>query len=191
MIARREPKSGRGIENVKLLRFLGLDDTQAGRETEPASLVELARTLEGLPVEQGRFVAAFSYLMARVAGTDLEMAEKERTAIAARLETFAELDGDTASRLADAALASVALHGASDDHLVARAFRDMSEHEERLRLIRCLLAVAAADETITTREDNEIFEVAAEIGVDRRDVVAIRSQWKDYLGSMRALPRER
>ena len=176
---------------MKLLRFLGLEDSQAGREAEPASLVELAQTLEGLPPEQARLVAAFSYLMARVAGTDLEMAETERAAIADRLETFAELDAEAAARLTDAALASATLHGASDDHLVARAFRDMSGHEERLRLIRCLLAVAAADDTITTREDNEIFEVAAEIGVDRRDVVAIRSQWKDYLGSMRALPRER
>ena len=48
-----------------------------------------------------------------------------------------------------------------------------------------------ADENISTQEDNEIFEVAIAIGAARKDVVALRSAFKEYLGSMKALPTER
>jgi hypothetical protein len=51
--------------------------------------------------------------------------------------------------------------------------------------------VAAADTSITTLEDNEIFEIATEIGLPRNDVVALRSEWKDHLAVLKALPRER
>jgi len=36
-----------------------------------------------------------------------------------------------------------------------------------------------------------VSEIAGTIGVDRSDVIALRSDWKAFLGSMRALPRER
>jgi uncharacterized tellurite resistance protein B-like protein len=176
---------------MSLLRFLGLGGSDAGRNAEPASLIEIEKSLETLPPEEARLAAAFAYLLARIAGADLQIDEQERASIATRLETFGKMTPDQSRLLADTAVRAAELHGASDDHLVARAFRDMTEHEERLRLLRCLYAVAAADETISTVEDNEIFEVATAIGVSRSDVIAIRSGWKEFLGTMKALPRER
>jgi len=176
---------------MSLLRFLGLGANSTGRDAEPASLVEIGQSLESLTPEQSRLAAAFAYLLARVAGADLRTDEKERAAMAERLEVFGEIDADQARILADTAVRAADLHGASDDHLVTRAFRDMTEQDERLRLLRCLYAVAAADETISNVEDNEIFEVATAIGVSRSDVIALRSKWTKYLGSMKALPRER
>lgn len=176
---------------MSLLRFLGLGTVTDGRNAEPDSLTEIGAHLDSLPPGEARLVAAFAYLLARVAGADLRTEHREREAIAHRLETFAEIDSDRARILADTAIASAGLHGASDNHLVARAFRDMTDRTERLRLLRCLYAVAAADENITTAEDNEIFEVATAIGVEHIDVVTLRSEFKTYLGSMKALPRER
>jgi len=176
---------------VSLLRFLGLGPVSASSSNEPESLAELTRQLEGLPPAEARFVAAFAYLLARIAGADLRTHEVERHAIAERLAAFAGVDPDRAGLLAAAALRAAGDHGASDDHLVARAFRDISGAEERLRLIRCLYAVAAADEHVSTREDNEIFEVATAIGVPRQDVLALRSEHRERLGALRALPGER
>ena len=105
--------------------------------------------------------------------------------------TFAGVDPDRSRLLADTAIRAAAAHSASDDHLVARAFRDMTEERERIQLLRCLYVVAAADEHISTVEDNEIFEVATAIGVRRTDVVALRMEFKEYLGSLKALPSER
>ncbi len=176
---------------MSLLRFLGLGGDSAGRHAEPTSLVELGARLESMEPAEARLAAAFAYLLARVASADLRTEASEEAAIADRLETFAGLAPETAAVLAHAALGVTDTHGGTDDHLVARAFRDMTEDEERLRLMRCLYAVAAADETITTVEDNEIFEIATAIGVRRSDVVAIRSEWKHYLGTLKALPGER
>lgn len=176
---------------MSLLRFLGLDGAGAGRDAEPESLVELSAHLDALPAADARLTAAFAYLLARVAGADLRTETTEEAAMAERLEAFAGLDASTAGVLAKAAVRSADLHSASDDHLVARAFQDMTEHDERIRLLRCLYAVAAADDTITTVEDNEIFEIASAIGVGRSDVIAVRSEWKQYLGTLKALPQER
>ncbi len=176
---------------MSLLRFLGLGGDGAGRNAEPASLIEIGESLDSLPPEDARLAAAFAYLLARVAGADLRIEDPERSSIAERLEAFGGMGTEQSRLLADTAVRAAELHGASDDHLVARAFRDMTEHDERLRLLRCLYAVAASDETISVVEDNEIFEVATAIGVSRRDVIALRSEWKQYLGSMKALPGER
>ena len=175
---------------MSLLRFLGLGRASKGRESEPVSLAEIGAQLEALPPEEARFVAAFSYLLARVAGADLRTDDVERDSMAGRLETFAEIGHDLATILADTAIQAFEAHEASDDHLVARAFRDMSERPERIRLIRCLYAVAAADENISTIEDNEIYEVARSIGIDHRDVVALRLEFKKYLGALKTLPSE-
>ncbi len=178
-------------KDLSLLRFLGLDEQTAGRDAEPQSLVDLAVELDSLPPEEARFIAAFAYLLARVAGVDLRTDDVERVEIIRRLEGFAGIDTAQAEILAKSAVQMAEVHSASDDHLVARAFRDMTQHPEQIRLLRCLYAVAAADEIISTQEDNEIFEVAQAIGVARRDVVALRSEFKQYLGSMKALPTER
>lgn len=175
---------------MSLLRFLGLGDPRASRGSGPESLDTLTRRLEDRPAEEARFVAAFAYLLARVARTDLDVARCEREAISKPLVELADLDPEAATLLAEAALATADEHGATDDHLVARTFRTISDPAERLRLVRCLYAVAAADEIVTTAEDNEIFEVAGEVGVERSDVIALRSEFKDRLGSFRALPRE-
>jgi len=176
---------------MSLLKFLGLGGDRSGREAEPDSLVEIGRALESLEPEEARLAAAFAYLLARVAGADLRTGDDERASMAERLESFGGIGSDQAALLTDTALRVAETHGSTDDHLVARAFRDMTEHAERVRLLRCLYAVAAADETITTLEDNEIFEVATAIGMDRSDVIALRYEFTEYLGSMKALPRER
>ncbi len=175
---------------MSLLRFLGLGGDRAGRDQEPESLAALAASLDGADPDEARLVSAFAYLLARVAGADLRTEDAERTSIVERLRTFASLDESSADTLARAAVHAADLHGASDHHLVARAFRDATDHDERIRLLRCLYAVAAADDTITTREDNEIFEIARALGVDHDEVVALRSEWREHLGTLKALPAE-
>ena len=111
--------------------------------------------------------------------------------MARHLEDFVGIDASRAELLAQSAVAIAATYSPSDDHLVTRAFRDMSEHRDRIRLLRCLYAVAAADERISTREDNEIFEVARMLEVAREDVIGLRSAFRQYLGALRPLPTER
>jgi len=174
-----------------LLRFLGIGEDHSGHPNQPESLLEIVARLEKLPAEEARFIAAFAYLLARVAGVDLRTENTERDTIASRLETFGEIDPVQSRLLAETAIHAAETYSASDDHLVARAFRDITSKPDRLKLIRCLYAVAAADTQITTREDNEIFDIAEVIGVGREDVIGMRSQYKELLGSMKPLRGER
>ena len=143
------------------------------------------------------FLAALERYVREVNRANLAILQSDGPAADALRGYFSTLvalssdEGRLGCMLANTAVEAEALHGSTDDHLVARAFRDMTSNEERLKLLRCLYAVAAADETITTAEDNEIFDIATAIGVSRLDVIAIRSEWKQYLGSMKALPGER
>jgi uncharacterized tellurite resistance protein B-like protein len=176
---------------LSLLRFLGLGAGASQADSEPESLKEIGAQLEALPPDEARFVAAFAYLLARIAGADLTTDDQERAEMARHLEGFAGVDSDRAVLLGEAAVRAAQTYSPSDDHLVARTFRDMTELDERTRLLRCLYAVASADQTISTAEDNEIFEVAASIGVEHPQVIAIRSEFKEYLGALKALPGER
>ncbi len=176
---------------MSLLDFLGLGGRAQAPRSEPASLREIGARLEGLPPEEARFAAAFAYLLARIAGADLRTEDSERLEMVRHLERFGELDADRAKLLGQTAVQAAWTYSASDDHLVARAFRDMSEPEERLRLLRCLYAVAAADQTISTREDNAIFEIATTLDMPREAVVGIRADFREYLGALKALPGER
>jgi uncharacterized tellurite resistance protein B-like protein len=176
---------------LSLFRFLGLSADTAADARELESLREIGTRLTALSPEDARFVAAFAYLLARVAAADLKTDGSERATIVRRLEAVIALEPERAEILADAALAACQSHSASDDHLVARAYREMSTDDEREQLVRCLYAVAAADESITTVEDNEIFEIATEIGLGRTAVIALRSEFREHLAVLKALPRER
>lgn len=176
---------------MSLFRFLGLSAGADPVQREPESLREIGARLSMLAPEDARFIAAFAYLLARVAAADLRTEKGERKVIAERLESVAGLERERAEILSEAAIAAAASHSPSDDHLVARTYRELSTDEERQRLVRCLYAVAAADSSITTAEDNEIFEIATEIGMGRGDVVALRVEFKEHLAVLKALPRER
>ena len=175
---------------LSLLRFLGLH-TSPGRDPEPQSLVEIGRQLDGAAPEEARLVAAFAYLLARVASADLRTDAVEQQEMKRRLEEIAGVEGERAELLATSAVRAAGSHSASDDYLVARAFRDMADHGEKLRLLRCLYAVAAADEHISGQEDNEIFEIASQLGLAHSDVIALRSEFRAHLGSLKKLPGER
>jgi uncharacterized tellurite resistance protein B-like protein len=175
---------------LSLLRFLGIG-VSTERRDDPESLLEIEARLEVLPAEEARFISAFAYLLARIAGVDLRTESVERDVIAQRLEDFAEIDTALSVLLTETAIHAASSYSATDDHLVARAFRDMSGRAERLKLLRCLFAVAAADDSITTKEDNEIFEIAEAIGVDHSDVIGLRSNYKELLASMKPLRGER
>jgi uncharacterized tellurite resistance protein B-like protein len=78
--------------------------------------------------------------------------------------------------------------GGTDDYLVSRAFRTLTDRAERVRLMRCLLAVAAADDSITSAETSEIQKIGEELGFTRREINALRLEWRDKLAELQEVP---
>ena len=57
------------------------------------------------------------------------------------------------------------LFGGTENFLVTREFRDMASREQRLELLDCLFAVSAADDSISTVEENQIRQISSELGL--------------------------
>ena len=81
------------------------------------------------------------------------------------------------------------LFGGTEDFLVTREFDRIASHEQKLTLLACLFAVSAADNSISTIEDNEIRRIAVEMKIDHPDFIAARLRHRDQLASLKAPDR--
>ena len=174
-----------------LLRFLGLRTTTGEASPVDGTFARIAAELDGLPPERARFFAGFAYVLARVAGADLRIEEREVTTIEALLVRFAGVTPAEAALATRIARSEVEQLGGTHDFLVTRELGRLCTPEERLQLIECLLAVAAADELVTTAESHDVLRIAAELGVPRSDALAIRARFRDQLAELRPLAGER
>jgi uncharacterized tellurite resistance protein B-like protein len=174
----------------RILRFLGLDAPHEGT-TPSLGLAAIEAELERLSPERARFFAAFAYLLARVADADLEVADRERDAISRQLQQHAGLSEHDARMVAELSILQAEELGGSTHNIVSRQFRELSDRSERLRLIDGLFAVAAADDEVSLQEGNEVFRIAEELGLERLDVLAVRSRYRDKLAEMKKLRGER
>ena len=172
-----------------LSRFLDIGRSGGDEPKWPESVREIARRLEGRGPERARFLAAFAYVLARVAHADLrvdpaEIAEMERS-----VGGLGGLDDEDARLVVEIAVTQAADLGGSDDYLVTREFRRISDRKERVRLMRCLFSLAAADDSISTAETNELSLIGEELGFARNETNSLRSEWRDKLAELRKLPK--
>lgn len=164
-----------------LFRSLGLGgDDEAAHETETVSAI--ATVLTGVAPERARLLAAFAYLLGRVAFADHEVSADERVVMESRLANEADVTPDQAHRLVQLAVAATGRHGAAEDYQVAREFELLASREEKLQLLRALFAVSA-QHGITTVEDNEISKIARVLRLERAEVIALRHEFRDALNS--------
>ena len=171
MQPRIEPPSGKERRRVSLLkRILGLvgsDQLPAPEQSE--SLAPIEARLETLEPDAARYIAAFAYILARVAHADLAIDDDEVTEIRNRVASLAGLDEEAAGLVAEIARTQVGNLGGTDNYTVTREFRKMSSPAQRVQLLECLHAVGAADGSISTAESRAIVSIAEELGLTRQD----------------------
>jgi uncharacterized tellurite resistance protein B-like protein len=143
-----------------------------------------------LEPDQAQFYAAFAYLLARVAGADLRIDDGERAEMERVLVQVAGIAAGEAELVIRIAGTQMDELGATHNYLVTRRFGQIGSEADKIRLLECLCAVAAADDTITGEESAEIISIAQELGLGRAQALAVRSQWKDKLAEFKRLPGE-
>jgi uncharacterized tellurite resistance protein B-like protein len=166
---------------MSLLRFLGLGSTarDAGGETE--TVRRIAARLESLPPERARHLAAFAYVLARVAHADLEIDAAESGEMERVVAELGGLPGAEAALVVEIAKSQARLLGGTENYVVTREFRRSATKEERARLLECAYAVAAADGSISSVENAECGRIAEELGFTREEALAVRSAFRDKL----------
>ncbi len=174
---------------MSLFELLGFGEAKAPRKEDSqvsAPVREIMSKLEGLPPERARFVAAFAFVLARVANADLDISQAERHAIARIVSDFGEMDEAQAELVAEIAARQNELRGGTEDYLVTRELRRTASPEEKRRLLHCLFAVSAADDSISLREEEEARRVADELGLEHSDYIAARSEFRDKRAVLRS-----
>ena len=170
---------------MSLLRFLGLQTASpdAGGETE--TVRRIAARLESLPAGRARHLAAFAYVLARVAHADLEIDASESAEMERLVAELGGLAGAEAALVVEIAKSQARLLGGTENYVVTREFRRGATREERARLLECVYAVAAADGTISSVENVECGRIADELGFTREEALALRSAYRDKLSVLK------
>jgi uncharacterized tellurite resistance protein B-like protein len=163
-----------------LKKFLGLSDEKAsGGDT--ATVRRIASELERLPSATAKYLAAFAYVLARVAHADLEIDDFETREMQRIATSLADLSEAEATLVVEIAKSQARLLGETENYVVTREFRNIATAGQRGQLLQCLFAVAAADGTISSAESAEIAAIGEELGFTRPEINALRSQYRDKL----------
>ena len=163
-----------------LLRFLGLESDGDGAD-DSGTVRRIAAQLERLEPDAARYLAAFAYVLARVANADLHISETETEAMQGILEDKAGLAAAEATLAVEIAKSQSRLLGGTENYTVTREFRELSDRRQRAGLLDALYAVAAADGTISSEESAEIGKVAEELGFLPEERNAIRARYREFL----------
>ena len=125
-----------------LKRLLGSEDPVTP-ESEVEAVRRIARELEAMEPERARYVAAFAYLLSRVANADLSVSEEETLKMERIVQALGHMSPDQAALVVEIAKAQNRLFGGTENFLVTREMREVATREQCLELLDCLLVAGA------------------------------------------------
>lgn len=176
---------------MSILKFLGYDPGRtatAGETAETETVRKIVAALDRLEPDRARYVAAFAYILSRVARADLAISEPEVRAMETIVTHEGRLSPEQAILVVQMAKTQTILFGGTENYLVTREFNRLAAREEKMALLRCLFAISASDDSVSVKEDNEIRRISKELHLTHRDFIDTRSGFRDHLPSLRKPP---
>jgi uncharacterized tellurite resistance protein B-like protein len=174
---------------MSLRKLLGLDLAPERRRDGLAAAIH-AR-LAHLPSERIEFVAAFAGLLVRVAHADLEISEAERAALRTLIAEQAGLTVAESAAVAEIVTEHATGLAGIDYAALTETLNAHGTETDKLRLIDCLYAIAAAGSAVTVVEDEEIHAVARALLLSHQQLIEVRTRYKEQLEVIQALRRQR
>lgn len=176
---------------MSILKMLGFGSSATNRATTAAerdTVRKIVDELDHLPPDHARYVATFAFILSRVAHADLSISEEETRSMERIVVEKGGLPEEQAIIVVQMAKTQNLLFGGTDNFSVSKEFAKLASREEKLALLRCLFAVSAADDSISTVESNEIRQIAEELGLDRGDFIELRTEYRDRLAVLKSPP---
>lgn len=165
---------------MSILEWLGLKrDRQEEAQGETETVRRIVGELRALPPERARYVAAFAFILARVAHADLDISEEETEKMERIVRDLGHLPGAQAVLAVEIAKRQSELTGGTENFLVTRELKEIATREQCRELLDCLFAVSAADDSISGAEEAQVRQIASELGFSLEELVEIRSSWND------------
>lgn len=173
-----------------LLNYFGLKDdaprATSGAETD--TVRKIVEELDRMDPERARYVAAFAYVLSRVANADLTITPEETREMERIVAERGGLPREQAILVVQTAKTQNRLFGGAENFLVTREFAKIASREQKLALLDCLFAVSAIDESIVSAEDTEIRKIASEIGLEHADFIGVKTRYREHLEALK--PRD-
>ncbi len=150
---------------------------------------DIAQRLSGLDPDRARWIAAFAMVLARAARANLDISSDELHAMQKVVHEVGGLPEDQASLVAEMAARRDELLGVTEDYLATREFKRVAAEGDAERLLHSLFAVTAADDSISLVEEEEVRQVANELGIDHSEFTSIRATYREKREVLRGLQR--
>ena len=160
-----------------ILERLGLTGSRGasgGESADTDTVRRIAAALDALDPARARFLAAFAYVLSRVAAADFNVSEPETDAMAGIVRRVGQIDEAQSLLVVEMAKQQNRLFGGTEDFLVTREFRRIATDEQRAQLLESLFAVSASDDTIEPDEEARIRQIASELGFEHEDYIRAR-----------------
>lgn len=175
-----------------ILEMLGL--SASAEETSDGStdtVRKIVSELEAMESDKARHVAAFAYILGRVAHADLHISAEETRKMEEIVHGLGHLPEDQSVLVVQIAKGQNRLFGGTENYLVTREFAEISTGEQRRDLLDCLFAVSSADGSISGAEESQIRQIASELGFSHRDFVDARSQYNEHREVLKPLLKDK
>jgi uncharacterized tellurite resistance protein B-like protein len=174
---------------MSLLKFLGLGGPADSDDNDLEGVRTIVGALRTLEPDRARYLAAFAYILSRVAHVDQHVSPQETDVIEKVVAREGHLPDAQATLVVEIAKAQSVLFGGVEDFQVTRDFSNRASHDEKLALLHCLFAVSSADERIALDEDNEIRRIARELRIEHADYIAVRLAHRQHLSVFKPADR--
>jgi uncharacterized tellurite resistance protein B-like protein len=154
-------------------------------DSETATVRKIVAALDALDPQRAKFIASFAYILSRVARADMNISESETSKMEQLVATLGKLPEQQAILAVQIAKTQATLFGGTENFLVTNEFNKIASYEEKLSLLNCLFAVAAADESISGVEEREIRLIVDELQLRHSDFINARLAYRDYLSVLK------
>jgi uncharacterized tellurite resistance protein B-like protein len=161
---------------------VGTDDS--GRD-ETETVRKIVRQLDNLEPERARYIAAFAYILSRVAHADMNISDAETGEMENHVVRLGGLPAEQATLVVQIAKAQATLFGGTENFLVTQEFNAMADIGQKLALLDCLFAVAAADLVISGVEEREIRLINDELQLTHDHFIGARLKFRRYLAVLK------
>jgi uncharacterized tellurite resistance protein B-like protein len=162
--------------------------SEPAAEAGSGAVRRIAAELDALPAEQARYLAAFAYLLGRVAHADQHVSATETARMEELVRESGAVSAEQATLAVEIAKAQNRLFGHVENFLVTRELRDGASVEQRRALLDCLFAVSAAEDGISSEEEAKVRQIASELGFSHPEYVEARAAWSAHRNVLRGLP---
>lgn len=152
---------------------LPVDPVEPGRQ--PVLVIrQVVQALNALDRETADHLHALALILTRVARADGQVCRRERLRMEAILVEHARIPAEHAALVTEIACHRAELADSGRAYSTSRRIRTRFGAEQRRSIVGLLTAVADADGELRAVEEQEIAQIARELGVDPAEVLRAR-----------------